>query len=120
MTPEFGPMHQKAKAKVTKTQASQPDDTCTLHNIYTNDRDLFNSMHKRFCIVSWEVQKTFAKQISAMTELGEGIIDAAQFAAATTGFSQQVVRRWAFSYFTALNQYPGSLDDFDLDLIAII
>ena len=48
-----------------------------------------------------------------MTELGKGIVDAAQFAAATTGFSQEVVRRWVFSYFTNLNQYPGSLDDLD-------
>jgi hypothetical protein len=36
---------------------------------------------------------------------------------ATTGFSQEVVRRWAFSYFTALAQYPGLLNDLDLDFI---
>ena len=70
--------------------------------------------------VSWEVQKAVAIQImtSAMTELGKGIVDAAQFAAAATGFSQEVVRRWAFSYFTTLNEYPCSLDDLDLEFIA--
>ena len=52
-----------------------------------------------------------------MTELGKGIVDAAKFAATTTGFSQEVVRRWAFAYFTALDQYPGSLNDVDLDFI---
>ena len=59
--------------------------------------------------MSWEVQKALAIQImsSAMTELGKGIVDAAKFAAATTGFSQEVVRRWACAYFTALDQYPG-------------
>ena len=46
---------------------------------------------------------------SAMTELGKGIVNAAKFAAATTGFSQEVVRRWAYTYFTALDQYPGSM-----------
>ena len=66
--------------------------------------------------MSWEVQKAVVIQImtSAITELGKGIVDVAQFAAAATGFSQEVVRRWAFSYFTALNQYPGSLDDLSI------
>ena len=103
-----------------KTQASQSDDTCTLYNIYTKDRELFDKGQEYICNfvsknVSWEVQKALAIQImtSAMTELGKGIVDAAKFAAATTGFSQEVVRRWAFSYFTALNQYPGSVDDLD-------
>ena len=68
--------------------------------------------------MSWEVQKALAIQImtSAMTELGKGIVHAAKFAATTTGFSQ-VVRRWAYAYFTALDQYPGSLNDLDLDFI---
>ena len=48
-----------------------------------------------------------------ISNVGKGIVDAA-----ATGFSQEVVRRWAFSYFTALNQYPGSLDDLDLEFIA--
>ena len=97
-----------------KTQASQSDDTYTLYNIYTKDRDLFDKGQEYTCNfvsknVSWEVQKALAIQImtSAMTELGKGIVHAAKFAAATTGFSQEVNRRWAFSYFTALNQYPG-------------
>ena len=69
--------------------------------------------------MSWEVQKALAIQImtSAMTELNKGIVDAAKFAAATTGFSQEVVQRWAYSYFTALAQYPGSLNDLDLEFI---
>ena len=52
-----------------------------------------------------------------MTELGKGILDAAKFAAATTGFSQEVVRRWAYAYSTALDRYPGSLNDIDFDFI---
>ena len=130
MAPEFGPRRDplkgaKNKAKALKTiQASQSDDACTLYNIYTKDRELFDKGQEYICNfvsknVSWDVQKAVAIQImtSAMTELGKGIVDAAKFAAATTGFSQEVVRRWAFSYFTALNQYPGSIDDLDLDFI---
>ena len=130
MAPEFGPRGDplkgaKNKAKALKTiQASQSDDACTLYNIYTKDRELFDKGQEYICNfvsknVSWDVQKAVAIQImtSAMTELGKGIVDAAKFAAATTGFSQEVVRRWAFSYFTALNQYPGSIDDLDLDFI---
>ena len=93
-------------------------------NIYTKDRELFDKGQEYICNfvsknVSWEVQKALAIQImmSAMTELGKGIVDAAKFAAATTGFSQEVVRRWAFSYFTALNQYPGLVDDLDIHFI---
>ena len=42
--------------------------------------------------VSWEVQKALAIKImtSAMTELDEGILDAAKFAAATTGFPKKL------------------------------
>ena len=115
----------KARSKALKSQASQSDDTCsTLYSIFTRDRELFdkgkeyigNFVSKN---VSWEVQKALAIQImsSAMTELGKGIVDAAKFAAATTGFSQEVVRRWAYAHFTALDQYPGSLNDLDLDFI---
>ena len=116
----------KARSKALRQQASHPDDTvtCTLYNMYTKDRELLdkgqdyisNFVSKN---VSWEVQKALAIQImtSAMTELNKGIVDAAKFAAATTGFSQEVVRRWAYSYFTALAQYPGSLNDLDLEFI---
>ena len=45
--------------------------------------------------VSWEVQKAIA-MAEAMTELNMGIVEAAKFAASCTGFSQEVVRRWAF------------------------
>ena len=92
--------------------------------MYTNDRELFdkgqecigNSVSKN---VSWDVQKALAIQImtSAMTVLGKGIVEAAKFAAATTGFSQEVIRRWTFSYFSALAEYPGSLSDLILDFI---
>ena len=106
-----------------KTHSSQSDDTCTLYNIYTKDRELFDKGQEYICNfvsknVSWEVQKALAIQImtSAMTELVRGIVDAAKFAAATTGFSQEVCR-WAFSYFTALNQYPGSVNDLDIHFI---
>ena len=114
---DFEDTLQRVKAKVPKKQS---DDTCTLY-----DRELFGKGQEYICNfvsknVAWEVQKAVAIQImtSAMTELGKGFVDAAQFATATTGFFQEVVRRWAFSYFTDLNQYPGSLDDVDLDFIA--
>ena len=91
--------------------------------IHTKDRELFDKGQEYICNfvsknVSWEVQKALAIQImtSAMTELGKGIIDAAKFATATTSYSQ-VVCRWAFSYFTALNQYPGSVDDLNIHFI---
>ena len=112
------------RAKVLKRQVSQSDDTRTLYSIYTKDRELFDKGQEYIINfvsknVSWVVQKALAIQImtSAMTELGKGIVDAAKFAATTTGFSQEVVRRWAYAYFTALDQYPGSLNDLDLDFI---
>ena len=63
--------------------------------------------------VSWEVQKAIAIQTmtEAMTELDMGIIEAAKFAASATGFSHEVVRRWAFAFFCTLSLYPGSLED---------
>ena len=66
--------------------------------------------------VSWELQKAIAIQImtSAMTTLNKGIVDAAKFAATTTGFSHEVIRRWAFGYFTVISEYPGSVDNLDL------
>ena len=65
--------------------------------------------------MSWEIQKALAIQVmtAAMTELDKGIIEASKFAAAVTGFSHKVVRRWAFAYFSNLSQYPGSLDNID-------
>ena len=47
MAPEYGPQGDpskggKIKATVMNTQASQSDDTCTLYNIYTKDRELFH------------------------------------------------------------------------------
>ena len=50
---------------------------------------------------------------AAVTKLGKEILEAAKFASAVTGFSHEVIRRWAFSYLTTLSQYPGSLDDID-------
>ena len=71
--------------------------------------------------VSWEVQKAIAIQImaEAMTELNMGIVEAAKFAASCTGFSQEVVRRWAFVYFCTLSQHPGSLEDVDIDYVGM-
>ena len=129
IVPDFQPRGDAEKggmvrAKVLKRPASQSDDTCALYSIYTKDRELFDKGQEYISNfvsknVSWEVQKALAIQImtSAMTELGKGIVDAAKFAATTTGFSQEVVRRWAYAYFTALDQYPGSLNDLDLDFI---
>ena len=100
--PDFQPRGDAEKggmvrAKVLKRQASQSDDTRTLYSIYTKDRELFDKGQEYISNfvsknVSWEVQKALAIQImtSAMTELGKGIVDAAKFAATTTGFSQEV------------------------------
>jgi len=43
--------------------------------------------------------------IAAMNELGKNIVDAAKFAANVTGFSSEVVRKWAF----CLLQKPSSI-----------
>ena len=66
--------------------------------------------------VSWEVQKAIAIQTmtTAMTELGMGVVQAANFAGTLTGFSGQVV--WLF---VTLAQYPGSLDDVDDSFIEL-
>ena len=130
MTPAFEPRGNSAKggkekAKVLKKQASQPDSTpSTLYGIYTHDRELFdqgqeyigNFVSKN---VTWEVQKAIAihTMTSAMTVLGKGVVEAAKFAAATTGFSQEVIRRWACAFYSALDHYPGSISDIDLDFI---
>ena len=50
---------------------------------------------------------------AAMSELGKGIVEAANFATAVTQFSHEVVRRQAFTYFSMVAHYPGSLDDID-------
>ena len=50
---------------------------------------------------------------AAMTELNKGIVEVSKFTVAVTGFSHEVVRRWAFAYFSNLSQYPGSLDNID-------
>ena len=103
----------KVKASIKK-QASQSDDT--LYRIYTNNKELFEKGQQ--CMnnfvarnVSWELQKAMAIQMmtAAMMEFDKGIVDAAKFAAAVTGFSHEVIRRWAFACFSTLSQYPGSL-----------
>ena len=109
----------KIKAKLAKN-SSKPGNN-TLHCIFTKQRELFDKGQE--CIndfvsknVSWELEKAIAIQImtSAMTTLNKGIVDAAKFAATTTGFSHEVIRRWAFGYFTAISEYPGSVDNLDL------
>ena len=98
----------------------------TLYRIFKNNREVFNKgqeIIKDFVSknVSWEVQKAIAIQImaEAMTELNMGIVEAAKFAASCTGFSQEVVRRWAFVYFCTLSQHPGSLEDVDIDYVGM-
>ena len=45
-----------------------------------------------------------------MIKLGKEIVGAAEFAAAITSFSQEVVRRWAYAHnLTALDQYLARL-----------
>ena len=94
----------KVKANIKK-QASQPDDT--LYCIFTNNRQLFDKGQERINRfvsknVSWEIQKAMPIQMmtAAMSELGKGIVEAAKFAAPVTGFSHEVVHRWAFTYFS--------------------
>ena len=50
---------------------------------------------------------------TAMTELEMGVVKAGNFAGTLTGFSGQIVRRWASAFFVTLTEYPGSLDDVD-------
>lgn len=63
--------------------------------------------------VSWEVQKAIAIQTmtTAMTALGMGVVQAANFAGVLTGFSGQVVRR-ASALFTTLINTLGHLKMF--------
>ena len=90
------------------------------YSVFTKNKILFNQ-GKEFVTkyvsrnVSWEVQKAIAIQTmtTAMTELGMGVVKAANFADTLTGFSGQVVRRWASAFFVTLTEYPGSLDDVD-------
>jgi hypothetical protein len=94
--------------------------------VFTKNKALFNQ-GKEFVSkyvsrnISWEVQKATAIQTmtTAMTELGLGVVQAADFAGTLTGFSGQVVRRWASAFFVTLAQYPGSLDDVDDSFIEV-
>ena len=56
---------------------------------------------------------------TAVTELGMGVVQVANFAGIVTGFSGQVVQRWAFALFATLAQYPASLDDVDDSIIEL-
>ena len=60
------------------------------------------------------MQKAIAIQV--MTQLNKGILEAANFA---TSASQEVVRRWAFTYFCTLSQYPGSPDIIDKEYVKL-
>ena len=107
-------------------QAGSACDDDTLCRIFKNNRELFNNGQEKIKnfvskSVSWEVQKAMAIQImtEAMTELDMGIIEAAKLAASATGFSHEVVRRWAFAFFCTLSQYPGSLEDIDSEYISM-
>ena len=54
---------------------------------------------------SYEVQKAVAVSLmaTAMTTFGQDITNAARVASEYTQFSEQTVRKWAFSYFVGLN-----------------
>ena len=101
----------KAHAKIVQHKDNQKS---TLYSVFTKNKALFNQ-GKEFVSkyvsrnVSWEVQKAIAIQTmnTAMTELGMRVVQAANFAGILTGFSGQVVRRWASALFATLAQYPG-------------
>ena len=112
----------KIKAKLAKN-SSKPGNN-TLHCIFTKQRELFDKGQEYINDfvsknVSWELQKSIAIQImtSAITTLNKGIVDAAKFAATTTGLSHEVIPRWAFGYLTGISEYPGSVDNLDLHFI---
>ena len=115
----------KAHAKIVQRKDNQ-ESACTLYSVFTKNKTLFNQ-GKEFVSkyvsrnISWEVQKAIAIQTmtTAMTELGVGVVQAANFAGTLTGFSGQVVRRWASALFATLAQYPGSLDDVDDSFIEL-
>ena len=97
----------KAHAKIVQ---HKDDQESTLYGVFTKSKVLFNH-GKEFVSkyvsrnVSWEVQKAIAIQTmtTAMTELGMGVVQAANFAGTLTGFSGQVVRRWASALSPLLN-----------------
>lgn len=67
-----------------------------------------------------EIQKAFAISVmgTAMTEWGCNITEAAQLAA-DVGYSAQVIRGWAYSYFASFSQMiritPENVTDEDIE-----
>lgn len=97
--------------------------TDTLCGIVRNNSELFNM--GRTCISGYisknatiEMDKAIAINImaSAIENLGMNIVEAAEFAGQVCGHSGQIVRRWAFSFFTSISAY-SCLEDVDDDLL---
>ena len=87
----------KAHAKIFQCNDNQ-EGPCTLYSVFANNKPLFNqgkNLVSKYVArnISWEVQKAIAIQTmtTAMTELGMGVVQAANFAGTLTGFSGQVV-----------------------------
>ena len=129
LTPSFEERGDPAKGGKDHAKIVQhkDDKESSLFRVFTNNRVLFNQ-GKEFVNkyvsrnVSWELQKAIAIQTmttTAMTELGIGVVQAANFAGILTGFSGQVIRRWASALFVTLAQYPASLDDVDDNFIEL-
>ena len=88
--------------------------------VYRHNKPLYNigkeSMQKYIeRNTEWEVQKAFAINVmcTALSVCDKGIVEAAKLAADVTGFSAQVIRRWAASYFLLLPECAANLADIE-------
>ncbi len=111
--------------KKRKLESSQDADEATcgssLCQIVKHNPQLYNKGKE--CIsthitknATIDMQKAFAIRFftTAVDELGFNITEAAKFASAATGFSAERVRKWAFSFFTAVG---GSQQDVDAEFV---
>ena len=108
--PTLGTDVRYKKQTPSETPAAEEKDDSTLYSIFKNSREAFDLgagmllsyIQKN---ASYEVQKAVAVSLmaTAMTTFGQDITNAARVASEYTQFSEQTVRKWAFSYFVGLN-----------------
>ena len=116
----------KAAAAARFTMKPDVPPTTTLYRMFHHDKATFSAGLD--CITSYmrrnssmEVQKAIAITLigTAMLVWGHTITKAAELAADVVGYSSQVVRGWAFAYFTSLSGMfqitPENVTDDDIE-----
>ena len=101
-------------ASLTVTESEQPINQPFWY-IYKHNKSLYNIGKEGIenyiqRNTEWAIQKASAIRImtTALSVWGKSILEAAKLAADVTGFSAEVVRRWAASYFTSLFEYAAN------------